>query len=541
MERKVIMRALFVSLWVIVILVPFLFGTATVALSAGTLDIRIVEHIVINAIDCREVIHGQLDERTGAYSLVTPDPQRGIACAPQVEARICPSDITLARWLGQIGLDYLVEAGGQSLFRAARGNLKFKVNGVPKRDPKGTMNRLAGTVTVRTAGRPDAVELLVEGEVRTASQPCRSLAPDRHSVTRLGIKPATQPFKGGTFVGGGNFDFDPADGDPEAVGGVDFWNLEGTFTVAAPAKATPGDVASINRSHMMSMGGVSLLSGEVGNIRSSTVTTRGVFTFSGAALADDKIHKHNSIANLTGGGLFLGHFDVPVKAGEGPEVIAGRTADLINRSSFGFRGGGRLLAVQGTEGVGRPRPDPKSPSVAVCQTADGVSCVSPDDQKAQLVFRQIGTQLFSSAQTAAGVSETFGILGPYPLVGWLTPFKTIIATDVRETGLRAAGGSVTVAVNICQSSSFGTCDRDTVTNKPPIVVPTATGQTSEEIARIITRELVRQGVACIQRIASEIYMDAGPEMPSTLTVGTTDKGVRMMGAAADVVSFVDPH
>ena len=78
-------------------------------------------------------------------------------------------------------------------------------------------------------------------------------------------------------------------------------------------------------------------------------------------------------------------------------------------------------------------------------------------------------------------------------------------------------------------------------DRPPVVVQTRAGQTSEQIARIVTGQLMQQGVSCIERVGSEIIMDAGPEMPSTLTVGSLDQGVRIMGAAADVVSFIDPH
>jgi len=211
-----------------------------------------------------------------------------------MSAAVCPADVTLARWLTQIGLDYLVETGGQSLFRAAAGPLKVQVQGVPKRDPKGAMHRLAGAVTLQAGTGSNAVDLFVEGEVRTVPGVCRILAAEQDSVIRLGVKPAKDGFTGGTFVGGGNFDFDVTGGDPQALGGVEFWNLEGnlegTFTVATPTKAAPGSIASINKSQVMTKSGVGRLSGKVGNFHSSTVTARGIFTFSGVATADGRIH-----------------------------------------------------------------------------------------------------------------------------------------------------------------------------------------------------------------------------------------------------------
>jgi hypothetical protein len=49
--------------------------------TTGELEVRVVERVTINGVECHDVVQGQLNEHTGVYSLRTPDPHGGMVCA----------------------------------------------------------------------------------------------------------------------------------------------------------------------------------------------------------------------------------------------------------------------------------------------------------------------------------------------------------------------------------------------------------------------------------------------------------------------------
>jgi hypothetical protein len=467
-------------------------------------------------------------------------------------------------WFPRVALTFLTRIKGDTLYDLAHKDLTFSLSGVPQRDLVSGVNRLSGVVTLKTAAAADVdVEIRVDARIDSGSAACRELervdegSAQGHSVLRLGIKRTVTPggvFTGGSFVGGARLDFDVADGDPDALGGSDFWVLDGTFVTPKAPLATPGacsssscKVVAVDTGHL---GAEDTVTGTVVRFPSSTVALRAVLTYSGAATADGAFHKHVGIANPAGGSPLLAHFDIPVLAGDDPTVVAARTADLLNRSPIGVDGGGPLLAIQGGTGLGISESDPTSSRVAVCQSVDGAACVTMDDapevlREAEEVFPQVGTQIFSSSTVYSfrnsGMGSTFGVLNEAPLVGWLTPFKVIFFTDRPEADYLTAGGSVVIGVNICTSSSGAICDPNTTTGISRLRLPTSAGQTPEEVARAVAKAFVDGGVTCFQRVGATLFMDAGLEMPSVLVVNSEDAGLGYATQAANIPTGVEPH
>ncbi len=516
---------------------------------AGPLNVTVSGAVDINGHRFEVKARGLVNQDSGSYSL---------SPFPIASAAVCPAAQAMIAWFPRIATDFLVKVKGDALFDLADREVTITLKGAPKKDLISGVNRLIGVITLTSSGDSE-VHVAVNGTIESDEKPCRKLEVDKEgsaigdSAIRLGMKPTITDsgrFIGGSFVGGARVDFDVSDGDPGAFGGSDFWNLDGMFVAPkSPAKKlgacmeTSCKVLSVDVGHLTKD---NKAAGTIRNFPSSTVTFRGVFTYSGLATSDGSFHKHIGIANPTGGSPpLLTHFDTPVKAGDTPATLAARTADLINRSSAGSRWGGPLLAVQGGTGVGVSKPDPTSPRVAVCQTRDGQSCVSGEDSVAQQVFPQVGTQLFASAGVDAfrnsGIGEGFGVLNEPPLVGWLTPFKSVFFTNNPETHYLAAGGAVVLEANICRSTGGAFCDPNTTTRVPRFRVPTSAGQSGEDVARAVTRALEEKGVTCIQRVGATVIMDAGFEMPSILFVNSEDRGLGYATQAADIPTLVDPH
>ncbi|MBI4638961.1 MAG: hypothetical protein HY727_21700 [Candidatus Rokubacteria bacterium] len=490
---------------------------------------------------------GTVNQTTGEYSLQFAPP-------PLASAQgICPLEKVLATWFPKVALKFLVsekgEKKGADLYTASGRRLIVQLRGVPKRDAVSGLNRLSATIQIQ-ASSPEAASIVVDGVINTITAPCRNLEDAGgmygHSVIRLGIKPvvaSTRRFTGGSYIGIGAVDLDVPDGNPEGLGGADFWNLEGTFRAPISPVASPKAVASVDVGHMARR--ADAVTGTVMNFAGTTLPMRAVLTIDGVATADGEIHQHLAVSDARGGGPFLVHFDIPVKKGDTPAQVAARIVERLNQSKAAFAGGGNFLATQGGTGLGISKADATSARVALCVSRDGTSCVGPDDQIAAQAFRVIMTQAFGDAGfhsfRNSGITQTFGVLGQPPLVGWLTPFKVVFFTDNPATNLRAAGGEITIQANTCSTTNGRDCDPSTIKRVPPFTIKTSSGETAEQIAQNVTRALVRLGIKCVQRVGTIVYMDAGVEMPSTLTVRSGDPGIGLMSAAADLPTLNEPH
>jgi hypothetical protein len=488
---------------------------------------------------------GKLDPDSGAYSLDFASPEIFSSDS------ICRLEGALATWIPRVALKFLVDpkdAKQGSLSHSGVGTLEIELTGAPKRDLVSGLNRLAGSIRIQPIVKGVA-RVQVSGSINTTSSLCWPLEATEgmhgHSVLRLGIKPTISSegaFAGGSFVGIGRVDFEVPDGDPEGLGHSDFWNLDGTFLVSKRPTKTVAPIASVDVSHFEKDATVV---GSISNFPGSTVPFRAVLTIGGTATADGYIHQHLGMSNGRGGGPALTHFDVPIKVGDTPSQVAARVAEGINRSAGGFTGGGHVLAVQGGTGVGVSSADSASPRIAFCVTRDGQGCVGAADPVAMAMFRQSMTQLFGDAGFRSflnsGLTETFGALGEPPLVGWLTPFKVVFFTDNPETSVRAGGGELRVQSNTCTSSNGGDCDKGTIRTSPAVTIKTVAGETADEVARDVAKALTKVGTKCIQRVGTIVYMDAGLDMPSTLTVWSGDRGLGLMSAAADLPTLADPH
>jgi len=483
---------------------------------------------------------GSIDPARGAYAFHAFSASGGGACA---------GDRALALWLPRAGLALLVRVGADSLLGLAGGRVALSIDGVPKRDLASGVDRLDGAV--RVVRTETGVHLDVTGEVATAKHPCRPLetgegSAEGGSVLRLGLRRDVVGgrFVGGSFVGVARLDYAT---DPAALGRSDFWNLTGSYTVSGSVRNRPSACGATSCAAVTAdvASPQSALAGRIFSFRSSAVTMRAVITYKGDAPETGFFHKHVGIASVAGGSPLIAHFNIPVKKGDSAAIVAHRTADLMNSSTAGFKGGGHLLSVQGGTGVGRARPNAKSPFVAVCETLDGSSCASPSSAAAQRVYPLVGTQVFASvgvhAYANSELDEQFGQLNAAPLVGWLTPFKAIFFTDNPATGRLAAGGSVTIGVMTCRSSAGALCDPGTTMGVKSVRVATTKGEDGQRIAAAVVSALERRGITCIERVGAKVIMDAGLEMPSILALKSEDRGVGYATQAADIPTMVEPH
>ncbi len=512
---------------------------------AQDLRVRMTGTVLVNGQEFSLTSQGIVNQATGNYSLKLVEPD-------VLNSRsICPLEGALAALIPRTAMKFLVyqkDANRGALFRTDAQALVIELSGAPKRDLVSGLNRLFASIEIRPLAK-GVVAVHATGAVNTTSSLCAGLENADgmygHSVLRLGIKPtqsAAGQFTGGSFVGIARVDLEVPGGDSGGVGHSDFWNLDGAFYLPSHPRIRAEPVASVDVGHIEQG---AAMTGVISNFPGTTVPMRAVLTIAGTATRDGFIHQHMGVSNGRGGGPALTHFDVPVKAGDSPAAIAARVAQGMNQSSAGFLGGGHALAVQGGTGVGVARADTTSPRIAFCDTVDGKSCAEPTDPAAMLAFLHIMPQLFGDAGFPSfmnsGVTETFGVLGEPPLVGWLTPFKVVIFTDNPATGLRAAGGELTVRSNTCSSSNGRYCDQGAIRTSPAVTIKTFAGETPDDIARDLVKALNQVGTKCIQRVGNIVYMDAGLEMQSTLTVGSGDAGVGLMSAAADLPTLADPH